>query len=204
MKPPPRSETHTGVVECWRGGAIAPVIRTALRHTIPKGRVLDLGSATGRHALYLSERGYHVTAVDRNIHALRALNGLARERHLTIETVQADIVTYRPPHNYDLVIAANVLHFIPRMMIRPVIDMMKDHTTIHGVNALVVHTRANEWSGDRYLFAKNELRGYYCDWEVLEYKELWGLPFQAERGGRIVRRHRAELVARPRGVRGRQ
>lgn len=52
-------------------------------HRLPKGKVLDLASGSGRHALFLASLGYQVDAVDRDEQALARLSTSARIRHLT-------------------------------------------------------------------------------------------------------------------------
>ncbi len=50
---------------------------------LPKGRVLDVASGSGRHALFLASLGYQIDAVDRDEQALARLSASARIRHLT-------------------------------------------------------------------------------------------------------------------------
>ena len=52
-------------------------------HRLPKGKVLDVASGSGRHALFLVSLGYQVEAVDRDEQALARLSADARVRHLT-------------------------------------------------------------------------------------------------------------------------
>lgn len=52
-------------------------------HRLPKGKVLDVASGSGRHALFLASLGYQVEAVDRDEQALARLSAGARARHLT-------------------------------------------------------------------------------------------------------------------------
>ena len=52
-------------------------------HRLPKGKVLDVASGSGRHALFLASLGYQVEAVDRDEQALARLSAGARVRHLT-------------------------------------------------------------------------------------------------------------------------
>ncbi len=56
---------------------------TANAHMIPKGKVLDVATGQGRHALYLASRGYEVVGLDRDADALRTLAHTANERHLS-------------------------------------------------------------------------------------------------------------------------
>jgi dihydroneopterin aldolase len=52
-------------------------------HRLPKGKVLDLASGSGRHALFLASLGYQVEAVDRDEQALAQLSAGAKLRRLT-------------------------------------------------------------------------------------------------------------------------
>ena len=52
-------------------------------HRLPKGKVLDVASGDGRHALFLASLGYQVEAVDRDEQALAQLSAGAQARHLT-------------------------------------------------------------------------------------------------------------------------
>jgi dihydroneopterin aldolase len=52
-------------------------------HRLPKGKVLDVASGSGRHALFLASLGYQVEAIDRDEQALAQLSAGARARHLT-------------------------------------------------------------------------------------------------------------------------
>lgn len=52
-------------------------------HRLPKGKVLDVASGSGRHALFLGSLGYQVEAIDRDEQALAQLSAGARVRHLT-------------------------------------------------------------------------------------------------------------------------
>ena len=61
-------------------GEPSSVVLAALEGLAP-GRALDLGCGNGRHAMWLAERGWRVTAVDFSTEALRQ----ARERAATSE-----------------------------------------------------------------------------------------------------------------------
>jgi len=72
------------------------------------GRALDLGCGEGRNALWLAERGWHVTGVDfsdvgmAKARRLAAARGVAGDR---LDLVLADLVDYDPePDAFDLVL----------------------------------------------------------------------------------------------------
>jgi len=62
---------------------------------IPRGRVLCLAEGEGRNAVYLAGLGYDVTAVDTSTVGLAKAEGLARDRGVIIETVNADLEDYQ-------------------------------------------------------------------------------------------------------------
>ena len=69
------------------------------------GRALDLACGAGRHAVWLAERGWKVTAVDFSTVALEQARALAAERGVDVEWVQADVLSFQPePRAYDLVV----------------------------------------------------------------------------------------------------
>jgi len=66
------------------------------RPEIPPGPVLCLAEGEGRNAVFLAHRRHEVTAVDQSAVGLEKAQQLAKDRGVTIRTVQADL------QNYDL------------------------------------------------------------------------------------------------------
>ena len=67
---------------------------TSVVDQIPRGDVLCLAEGEGRNAVYLAGLGYQVTAVDKSTVGLAKAEALARDRGVTIETVNADLADY--------------------------------------------------------------------------------------------------------------
>lgn len=75
-------------------------------HRIAPGRVLCLAEGEGRNAVFLAGLGYEVSAVDFSAEGLRKAELLAREKHVEITTVQADLGTYEPePEGFTGIVA---------------------------------------------------------------------------------------------------
>lgn len=74
------------------------------------GTAVDLGAGEGRHAIWLAERGWQVTAVDFSEVGLDRGRREAAERSVPdhITWVPADVTTWTPPggHRFDLVLVA--------------------------------------------------------------------------------------------------
>lgn len=65
---------------------------------------LDIAAGDGRNAVYLAEEGMAVDAVDISEVGLDLAERLAKDRKVTIHTVQADLETWKIPENsYDLI-----------------------------------------------------------------------------------------------------
>ena len=80
----------------------------------PGGMVLDVASGSGRHALFLAERGWRVHAVDRDVSALAAIGQVGQVGQVGEITVErVDLERGDPSLGdglYDAVIVFNYLH----------------------------------------------------------------------------------------------
>ncbi len=99
-----RSEPHPAVVE------------TAT--TLVPGTALDLACGTGRHALWLAENGWDVTALDFSRVGVESLQRTASGRGLMVEAQVGDARAWTPPDGagYDLVLLSFV--HLPEVLAR--------------------------------------------------------------------------------------
>src|SRR6476661_3068686 len=84
---------------------------------LPPGRALDLACGTGRHALWLAEHGWNVTAVDGSPKAIEILRRRAAD--LRIETQIADLENPAftiAPASYDLIA---ICYYLERKLFEP-------------------------------------------------------------------------------------
>lgn len=74
----------------------------------PPGSALDLGAGEGRHALWLADAGWRVTAVDFSSVGIGRGQEEAGHRGLDVEWVVDDATVWEPPEGtrYDLVLVA--------------------------------------------------------------------------------------------------
>jgi len=76
------------------------------------GRALDLASGPGRHAMWLAERGWQVTAVDNSPVALQILQQRSREKNVRVKSMIADLERHEfriERDIYDLIVVCNYL-----------------------------------------------------------------------------------------------
>jgi SAM-dependent methyltransferase len=125
-------------------GEPSTVVLEALEDLEP-GRALDLACGNGRHALWLAERGWHVTAVDFSTEALRQARERASEVHL-VEWVEADLAAYEPPADaFDLVLVA-YLH-VPARERRAILAKAAAAVASEGTLVLAGHDLTNIGTG---------------------------------------------------------
>ena len=135
--------------------------------TLAPGCALDLACGAGRHALYLAERGWTVTAVDGSEAAMELVRVRAAARGLNVRTRVADLKStdFRmPPDRFDLILIAYYLQ-------RDLFGRVKASVRPGGAVIAIAHTPepGEQWSEKRA--APGELRKFFLDWEILwEYE----------------------------------
>ncbi|MBS1786991.1 MAG: methyltransferase domain-containing protein [Acidobacteria bacterium] len=151
------------------------------------GRVLDVACGVGRHALYLAERGWQVTAVDSSKVAIELLRERANKLGLQVDARVADLETGEfiiAPNQYDLIVNCCYLQ-------RDLFAAIKAGTKIGGVVLVVIPMVDNDPAvkpmNPAFLLLPEELRAQFADWELLH--DVEGKPV-------VGRRAMAEIVAR--------
>lgn len=89
--------------QVW-SGRVNAVLEQEARDLTP-GRALDLGCGEGGDALWLTERGWRVTAVDISQTAVDRAAAEAARRGLAVDWQRVDLAASLPPGPYDLVSA---------------------------------------------------------------------------------------------------
>lgn len=101
------NDRYSGADRVWSAGPNRDV--ESIVSDLPPGTAIDLGAGEGRHAIWLAERGWRVTAVDFAESGLERGRREAEDRGLTarIDWVAADVTTWTPPAPaYDLILIA--------------------------------------------------------------------------------------------------
>ena len=99
-------ERYAAAERVWSAGPNREV--EAVAAGWPPGRALDLGAGEGRHALWLAERGWRVTAVDFSAVGIDRGRQEAARRSVDVEWVVADVTEWEPAPGtlFDLVLVA--------------------------------------------------------------------------------------------------
>ncbi len=184
------SATHSEVIE--------------LMSHVESGDVLDLGSGRGRNSIYLHNRGFKVTAVDKSESSIQTLREIiaAEEQCQGIEARIYDIESASIDSSYDVIISTVVLQFLSADCIPAVIENMQAQTRPGGFNLIVapLSTDACPCPIDLpFTFKADELRSYYKGWQILKYEEAMGAFHRKDEQGRPYRAKFAALIAQKPG-----
>jgi tellurite methyltransferase len=150
------------------------------------GDALDLACGPGRNALYLADRGWHVTAIDGSTVAIDLLLARAGERSLSIDARIADLegVEFQlQPDAYDLVLSS---YYFQRSLISGIQQALRSG----GMVIVIAHVSDPNQPEVHPIFARpGELRALFDGWQILHYRE--GEPDESGHRHAV-----AELVAR--------
>ena len=164
---------------------------TSFASRLAPGRALNVASGTGRHAIWLAEHGWKVTAVDYSRIAIEILRQRCRDRGLAVESVTADLERHEfgiKPESYDLIIVCNYLQ-------RDLFATLKSGTRIGGTVIAVIALVDNDPNirpmNPAYLLNPGELQAEFQGWEIVH-------SFEGKSAADPHRRRTAEIVARRR------
>lgn len=135
------------------------------------GHALDIAGGTGRHAIFLAERGWNVTLTD--IAETGILNAQKNARGLSgrIDFRVEDLTRFDGSHEpYDLIM---VFFFLRREMFGELVKALRPGGLL--IYKGYTHGQAKFGGGPtnpEYLFGENELLESFRDLHVLHYAEL--------------------------------
>lgn len=146
--------------------------------TVAPGKALDMGCSTGRNALYLSQLGFDVTAVDSNPSAIAMLQQIVAEEDIAnIKAQVYDINQAALDENFDFISCTVTLMFLEPSRVDAVLADMQAHTLPGGYNLIVCAMSTADYPCPMpfsFTFDEDELREAYQGWELVKYNEDLG------------------------------
>lgn len=95
-------------------------------------RVLDVGCGQGRDAVFIAKLGHSVVGVDISPNGIRDLKTLATKDNLAIEGIVADISSYTPIGEFDVILVDRTLHMLPKIKQIKVLEVLLNHVSENG------------------------------------------------------------------------
>jgi len=182
----------------WDMTIQAPIVEQATCY-VSEGKALDIGAGEGRNAIYLAQKGFEVYAIDPDKDALEKIDERRASEGVTIITSVGTIDDLDTNSAYDFIVCNMVLHFLrSRAEVTRAVSRMKQITRPNGINVIAAYTDKNEPNKRPYLFAHNELRDMYQDWQIKYYTEKPTLWFQMPYEDKPRRNHAVYLIAQKR------
>lgn len=143
-------------------------------------KILDIGCGEGKDAVFLARNGYDVTAFDISDTGIQKAKALAEIHGVKVDFYKADIKDFRIDAEYDIIFSSGVLHYIPLNLRQSIIDNLKAHTKIGGLNIINVFVskpfispapdmEKEELQVD--IWKSGELFTYYHDWLLHKTEE---------------------------------
>ncbi|WP_312117656.1 tellurite resistance methyltransferase TehB [Kosakonia cowanii] len=174
-------------------------VLNAMNYITP-GKVLDLGCGNGRNSLYLANKGFDVTAWDKNPNSLSNLQRIRDAEglnNLHIDSVDLNNLTF--DGEYDFILSTVVMMFLEAKTIPELIANMQRCTKPGGHNLIVAAMDTADYPcnvGFPFAFKEGELRNYYAGWELLKYNEEVGELHRTDEQGNRIKLRFATLLAR--------
>jgi len=139
---------------------------------LPMPRALDLACGAGANALWLAERGWDVTAVDRSAAAIELVRAGAERRGVKVTAHVADLEA----HDFEIAPRAWDLILMCRYLQRDLFEPAKRGLAPGGVLiAIVLLADADESRTQRFRVQPGELAAYFSGsdgWTILHQREV--------------------------------
>lgn len=160
---------------------------------ITPGKVLDIGSGSGKNSIFLARNNFEVLAIDSDQKYINQLAALSKRESLDIKTQKTDIRNFKFDR-YSLILALNCLQFIKKSERDILINKIKQSVKLKGFIFVSVFTvQDNSYkeflkknkqpieentfyskNDDQYwnFFNPSELRSYFKNnFKILYYNE---------------------------------
>jgi len=139
--------------------------------------LLEIGCGEGRDAVFFARNGYDVTAYDIVPAGICKTQNLAAMHRVSLQAFCADMQTFQPKQDYDIIYASRSLQYISLQQREEFFNRYKQHTVSGGLNAFMVIVdkpgvpAPPDEEDCVFLMRSGEIFTYYHDWNFLVFEE---------------------------------
>ena len=147
-----------------------PLLRIAVQNLKP-GRALDVACGVGRHAIFLAQHGWNVTAVDSSRVAIEILQQRAQEGGVKIDARVANLELgdfHVESDAYDLIC---MFYYLQRDLFPAIRAGVKSGGSVVAAIHLNDGKTGAKPRNPAFLLEPGELREFFRDWELDYYSE---------------------------------
>jgi tellurite methyltransferase len=138
---------------------------------LPVGRALDVAMGEGRNAVYLAKKGFIVDGVDISEVGLKKARLLARDNHVMINAIDADLNTYQiKPEYYDVILN---IDYLQKSLIPGIKKGLKHGGVVVYENYTLkqLENTGGKQLPKNFLLEEGELQKLFKDFKILVYRE---------------------------------
>lgn len=151
------------------GNEPAAYLRDHRDYLPPRGLACDLGAGQGRNAVFLAQHGLEVVAVDFSLAALDQCGVRAREHHVTLHRLAADLGNFPLPEGaFDCIINFN---FLLRQLAPGIIAALKPGGVLIFETMTTDYLRFRPAFNPDFLLRPGELAEMFCGLRLVKYRE---------------------------------
>jgi SAM-dependent methyltransferase len=135
--------------------------------TLVPGRALDVACGAGRHAIFLAERGWQVTAVDASRVGIELAKARARKQGVSVDARVADLERGEfviEPEGYDLIC---VCYYLQRDLFPQIRAGVRPGDLVIAALHMVDDSPEIKPMNPAFLLQPGELRAEFRGWEIL-------------------------------------
>lgn len=96
----------------WNSDSVPELFLRAISSREKRGRALDIGCGTGKHAIALAQHGYTTTGIDFVPNAIEIARQQAAQARVDVQFIVADVFNWEPQTTFDVIVDIGCLHGI--------------------------------------------------------------------------------------------